>query len=736
MKIPKLFILMIFIVIGCFASDLDELKDIYNKKLPLYEKLKSDFDTYPNMTDYEKQEYTKNLQELLDIEFLKNEIKLGGDTQKNTFIVFSPYINLYSYFIAKFYPDESMIKAVSFLMSGVIQYDTNDVYMETYALLLAYDNKFDLALEFYPKYLEVYDDKDVKNNFEMIKDMALLNAIETNNIELLQKLYDLKVDFNSFSKKDIRAPIFVAMYDKQRENSAKFLLDHGVDVNSTYNDEQILFNGVENHFSEEFVKYLIQKGCNKNYYKDSLSSSVGNNAYIYANVFRSDFYSQELLNLLKPDDYTNIKLAYLYLKYKLFGDLAQFIKNNNDITIFEKDDYINFLSELTRIYSLSFSDLSQQQKDDALEAMKVLIEKGADLNKTIMDNRNSFENIVFGNHFPKEFITFVLTNIDPNKKYFIQGRKTNWTPIFGAIVTNNLEAFDALIQKGADIKYVDEKGVDSFYLAVYDKNIEMAQKLIESGFEINLEPTTTKHPLAIAVLNNDIQMIEYLEMLGFDRKKELFGKKNLLEFALTNPNKDLGREEQPLIINTQMYKYLINSFKDELNNPIELGYHNLLLAKNGEDSFEGLKYLLEMGEDVKINNSDYSPLQFVSFYDDHMIDKIQLLLNEKIDINHQDKDGDTPLHQFVLNYISIQNKKPDNIQNKQDDINEILEMLKTSVKSSIKQDSLNRLKQAIKYLVDNGADINIKNSQNKSPYELAMLANVKDKELIEWLSIK
>jgi ankyrin repeat protein len=136
-----------------------------------------------------------------------------------------------------------------------------------------------------------------------------------------------------------------------------------------------------------------------------------------------------------------------------------------------------------------------------------------------------------------------------------------------SISAKNIEALEILIKNGADIYYTDENGVDAFYLAVYSGQINMADKLILSGYKPNLEPKSIKHPLAISVLNNDIKMLEYLQTLGYDIRKELFGKKNLLEFAITNPNKDIGREKQPLYINLEMYKYLIDKFKKELNNP-------------------------------------------------------------------------------------------------------------------------------------------------------------------------
>lgn len=47
-----------------------------------------------------------------------------------------------------------------------------------------------------------------------------------------------------------------------------------------------------------------------------------------------------------------------------------------------------------------------------------------------------------------------------------------------------------------------------------------------------------------------------------------------------------------------------------------------------------------------------------------------------------------------------------------------------------KQEYLKQLKQAIKYLIDNGANTKIKNKKNKKPYDVAVDGKIGDKELL------
>ncbi len=120
------------------------------------------------------------------------------------------------------------------------------------------------------------------------------------------------------------------------------------------------------------------------------------------------------------------------------------------------------------------------------------------------------------------------------------------------------------------------------------------------------------------------------------------------------------------------------------------------------------------------------------FFANYMIQKIELLLKQNMNINHQDKDGDTPLHQFVTNYITVQNESNEEEEKLPMDVNSIL-LLAGVVQKDMKQEYLKQLKQAIKYLIDNGANNKIKNKKNKRAYDVAFDGKIGDKELLGWL---
>ena len=88
------------------------------------------------MNEAKKQEYEKDMQKLLDVEFLIKQFRIDANTTKETYEIFAPYINSHSYFIARYLPEKKYIDSSILLMSGVMKYTPNDAYMETFVFLL------------------------------------------------------------------------------------------------------------------------------------------------------------------------------------------------------------------------------------------------------------------------------------------------------------------------------------------------------------------------------------------------------------------------------------------------------------------------------------------------------------------------------------------------------------------------------------------------------------------------
>jgi ankyrin repeat protein len=204
-----------------------------------------------------------------------------------------------------------------------------------------------------------------------------------------------------------------------------------------------------------------------------------------------------------------------------------------------------------------------------------------------------------------DFIELIRKGADVNATYE-RDKGLHYSLLFYSIEKNNKELFELLLTKGVDINYVDEKGENAFYRAIWQHNLEFAKKLYEKGIKLDFN-TTIKNPLVIAILDEKKELIEYLVSIGYKAKRNIIKQDNMLTFMLGDSY------TQAKILN-----YKKQDISPEF---IEWAVKSLKL-------------------DVNIQHNGYHPLEYVSMKRD-MRQKVQLLLKLGADKNLKDKDGNT-----------------------------------------------------------------------------------------------
>lgn len=747
----KKILVVLVLVIELFADLPQSLIDDFNIKKATLPSIEERFRKFESLSKDEQSSLISEIYKLVPNKLLKEYINKTDGSSYEFAKLYAPLINYKAYMLIDKYNLDNRSLKLGIALAKMINevYPTNIAYQDTYLWGIFHKGgNLDFLLNNYPNILKASNyDKEVKYHFDMVKKEALKYAIENKDLKLLQKLYDLGMDFNIKIAPNNRYAIFNALYSNDREDVAKFLIEHGVKIDSqTSTGATILLNAVINKFSGEFILYLLEKGADKNYFNDNIYSTVGNSPYFYAKNYRNDIYSKKLIKKLKPDSFDNYKLAFMYQKLKYYDELYEFVQNYNNVDDFQKENKSNLLENLLKDYKYE----KELNKPIVLDTIKLLIQKGMSLDKLSYVEDKTIITYIFSNlsYYPNDFLEFLFDQgIDINEKYFIKQRKTHWIPIFAIVPMGDIELFRSFIKKGADINYVDEDGLDLFYLTIFYDQLDMAKELIKAGYKPTLEPKGKRHPLAMAVMNNNIEAIEFLISLGYDPKKSVLNRDNLLYFALYSPNKDLQRPiHLRKTITAKTYKYLIDMFKDSLNDEKEYGYHNLILSKEGKDAFEAFEYLVKNGVDLNKNNYGYSPIEFIAI-DEFYGKKLKVLLEKGFKIDHQNKDGATPLHNLVSDYSSILKNlnsasvKPylEFYDKKEDRANAgIYKQAKIDRKSiyiEAHKHQLIQIKDAIKLLIQNGAKKDIKHKlYNKStPYELAISLEIKDKEILDML---
>lgn len=242
-------------------------------------------------------------------------------------------------------------------------------------------------------------------------------------------------------------------------------------------------------------------------------------------------------------------------------------------TILLVGSFSNRYSILSAFVGGDSSELHYAVSVNNISAVKILLEKGADVNA-------------------KDYVGF--------------------TPLHNAITFNehNLEVVKILLEYGAELEAIDQYGSTPLYRAALSNNFDIVKTLLENGADANGQGPNGNHPLNVAVNNNDIDTVKILIEYGAEvNTTNEFGEKLLNQAALSN--------------NIDMANILIENGAD-------------VNAKDGDgatplhqaafaNSLEIVKILLENGADVNSENKDgFTPQQVAAFYYNFEISELLL----------------------------------------------------------------------------------------------------------------
>ena len=189
--------------------------------------------------------------------------------------------------------------------------------------------------------------------------------------------------------------------------------------------------------------------------------------------------------------------------------------------------------------------------------------------------------------------------------------------------------------------------------------VEM-KRLIDMGADVNY----TEHYLnmiTLAVWSNDICMTEFLIAEGAELVNGE-GENNLLDYAPSNAMAEIlynhGINDLNSALISQAKNILLgkhNIHKNSIEFLIEHGvspdttWRNAwsvmplaLLSTTNDNAYETIKLLLQYGADVSPDANMMTPLHYAAYNNNPQT--INLLIDHGLDVNAQDKNGNTPLH--------------------------------------------------------------------------------------------
>ncbi len=372
------------------------------------------------------------------------------------------------------------------------------------------------------------------------------------------------------------------------------------------------------------------------------------------------------------------------------------------------------------------SSLNQFQKDSLLsddenslvqavfsndaKTAESLLKKGVSPNVLYsfkQDNETTYKttllHIIIANN-EREILKTVLSydNISINQLGFSSISKQNKseyveiTPVAYAVYLNRVNMVEALLKKDAD---ANKYGKDSFPAIFYAKDKKILNMLRSHDADFNILVDNNTRPLFEAVKSNNSQLVSMLLDYGADVNKKDGNSNTLLYTAIT-----LGYYE--------LARYLIDN-GGKIDEPSGSDKVTPLMATLGRHDHDTgfLRYLIFKGANVNAKDKfNRTPIFYIDNYTTELgksntIESVEILMENKADINAKDNKGNTILHIKPHDYYKIYAKYNPNINIQNNDGN-------TPLHIAAMQDN-------VSYILTGSPDRSIKNKKGQTALNIA-----------------
>lgn len=281
------------------------------------------------------------------------------------------------------------------------------------------------------------------------------------------------------------------------------------------------------------------------------------------------------------------------------------------------------------------------------------------------------------------------------------------SPLFDAIKAKDVKQIDTLLKKGTDpYEYIPIEPYSAFcYVSAYS-DTQILNQFIKYTPDIDkLVPSISITPLMCASGHSNIDNMELLFKKGANVNANQNGHRenlNVLLYALASNQSNAA-------------KWLIQH-KADINYAGLYGYNALSLTL-GKDNSSLFNFLIENGIDLKHKNGfDALTGATVSLKYDY----VKSLVDHGVNLNYTDQDGNTILHLIASGRIEY------NINGFQKILQQPQKGLPQSyfdeVQSSIDgiKSRWNNYDKIVHYIVEHGANKNLKNKVGKTPLQIAI----------------
>ena len=511
-------------------------------------------------------------------------------------------------------------------------------------------------------------------------------------------------------------------YSNQQFRIMDSLIKHGININAQ--DENgntaLMFLSLSKYIYDintiNSAKLLIKSGADVN-----LKNNGGMTALMNASAVGSDELVELLINA---------------------GARVNEVDNDGRTAIFyacRGYDDCSFYNNYNSFYGYSFSEeeIEERLLEKFSKIVKLLIDNGADVNAKT-ENGNTALMYACENSNSVEVVKFLIDNgADVNLK-----NNGGMTALMSASDVSH-ELIELLIKSGARVNEVDDNGKSALMYAIISSSdievvkflidnpqraqisvrdltgdIEVVKFLIDNGANVNLKSNDGETALMNAYIRGNKELVELLINSGADANlisnlKDNYGRAKLMEAS------EIGNKEAvELLIKSGVG---VNEVDDNGKSALMYACEKHIISSS---DIEVVKFLIDNGANVNLKSND-SETALMNAYIRGNKELVELLINSGadvnlIDFNLKDNYGRTKL----MEASKIGNKEAvELLINAGARVNEIDNDGNTALFYACRLRDYTifdkKCLKLVKFLIDNGADVNIKNNVGQTPLSVS-----------------
>ncbi|KAH9956629.1 ankyrin repeat-containing domain protein [Russula dissimulans] len=166
--------------------------------------------------------------------------------------------------------------------------------------------------------------------------------------------------------------------------------------------------------------------------------------------------------------------------------------------------------------------------DGSSKMIQLLVEHGADVNRSDADGRSPLQLASRGGHVGAiQLLLEYGANVNHHDSEF------GWTPLIDAVQSGCIEALRLLLQHNADVDGKDYHGRTALHQATSIEDVDAIQVLLEHGANVDSESEFDQTPLIFAVQNGLVEVLRLLLQHNVDVNGKDNNGKTALHWALS-----------------------------------------------------------------------------------------------------------------------------------------------------------------------------------------------------------